>query len=300
MGVVSQRFAGNETLRRCVDEGHRMLLGEPDQPAVRKLQRALLDLGYAVAGGDDGAFGQGTADAVVAFKFDEGLEPHDGVASRGTIGRLDEYFRHEPFDPDAPDPSVDGLTDLVEESMGTAVTWISAAIDSLNQFPSDLTDSDDPVWLDREERLQRNFQLSQSRLGREASIDQVLLPVFLEAKRALLPPSIFFTQSETRQSYAISFPGSGYIDLVEHVGGRVTVTPPYRNVLDDDERVCAVIRLGVGLDGRIDLFAVPGTPRFFNLGADGIRDKNAYAGFAYETLHPGQVRLHPRYRWQND
>src|SRR5262249_43106286 len=49
-------------------------------------------------GGVDGVFGTATADAVVAFKRREGLEPQDGVASIGTLSRLDQIYQHELFE----------------------------------------------------------------------------------------------------------------------------------------------------------------------------------------------------------
>src|SRR5215207_1671414 len=131
MVLQSQRFLSNATLEACVSSGHRMLQGESDHDAVRRLQAALSDLGYHVEGGIDGDFGGGTGNAVVAFKTDEGLTPNDPVASTGTIGRLDRYFAHEIADPDFPDPAVGGLVDLTHARMNEAVRWTTIAIDGL-------------------------------------------------------------------------------------------------------------------------------------------------------------------------
>lgn len=274
-----------------------MHAGEPDAEAVRRLQGALLDLGYDVVGGEDGQFGGGTGDAVVAFKTEEGLFPNDPVASTGTIGRLDAYFAHEAADPDSPDPSRDGLSELVETAMRTGVEQITAAIDALNRVPSGEEHFDDPVWIDFNQKLERNFHVHQSELGRERAIDEVILPAFHGAKRALDLP--FFTiQSETREGYRATFPNEDYRDLVEHLGGQIFVMPPFRNALTDEQRVAVLIRLGVGLDGRIRLFAVPGSPRYLNLGGDGVANKMAYAAFAFEIVHAAAfVPFHARYRW---
>lgn len=121
----AQRFIRKVTLQACVDDWYRMMQGESDADAVRLLRSALLALGYEVAGGPDGDFGSGTATAVSAFKTDEGPTPTDPVASsRGTVGRLDAYFAHEPADPDVPNPP------------GTAWTWSSNRLSpSLSRGP---------------------------------------------------------------------------------------------------------------------------------------------------------------------
>ena len=116
-GLESPRFASNATLLSCVNDRYRVTFGEPDTTAVRLLQTGLHDLGYDVGGGLDGQFGQGTAVGRSSrLKTDEQLDPADPVASRGTVGRLDEYFRHEPADPDAPDGSRDGLDEIAQQA----------------------------------------------------------------------------------------------------------------------------------------------------------------------------------------
>jgi len=112
--LASARFVGIEQLAACLD-GSRMTTSgfdragsnappfEPNDPeAVEALQQGLLDLGRSV--GVDGAYGPQTSEAVRQFKIDEGLplppglSAHDGVASKGTVGRLDEIYQHEVID----------------------------------------------------------------------------------------------------------------------------------------------------------------------------------------------------------
>lgn len=297
--VQAQRFTGNPTLQACVDGQHRMLAGEPDAVAVRKLQSALSDLGYPVRGGIDGIFAGGTGDAVVAFKTDEDLQPTDPVAARGTIGRLDAYFQHEVTDPDFPDPSADGLEDLTLEAMDLAVSWVDAAVDALRQFPSAEEHPTDPVWAAFDDRLQRNFHVARSSMGRERAIDNAILPLYDQAVRALDSSAPIFAITELDQAgFAAAFPGTDYVTALERVGSRLFITPAFRNALTADERAESMIRFAAGLDGRINLFAVPGSPRFANLPGDqGIANTMAYAAFAFETATGTAAPFHGHSRW---
>ena len=148
MPLTAQRFQGNDTLRRCVDEGYRMYYGEPDREAVKRLQFALDDLGYPDITRIDGEWGDRTSAAVVAFKTDEYLQPADPVASSGTIGQLDAYFAWEPAWPDDPDPSAYGLTELAEETAATAASYAeecAAVLDTLAWGEPASSPDEDPV-----------------------------------------------------------------------------------------------------------------------------------------------------------
>src|SRR5262249_30906473 len=68
---------GDPTLEECLRGNHRMMRPQ-NGPAVKKVQEALIDVGYALPRfGADGSFGQETADAVVAFKTNNRISPND-------------------------------------------------------------------------------------------------------------------------------------------------------------------------------------------------------------------------------
>ena len=63
-------------------------------PAIAKVQRALVDLGYPLPKfGADGLFGGETGSAVTKFKTDMRIEPNDPVVGRATITALDQMIR---------------------------------------------------------------------------------------------------------------------------------------------------------------------------------------------------------------
>jgi len=289
MPTSAQRFASNATLDRCVDEGHRMVPGEPDHDAVWRLQAALSDLGYNVAGGIDGHFGQGTGDAIVAFKADEALTPGDGVASRGTIGTLDAYYSSETATPDDPDGSTDGLPALVSEAMATASEWITTAVESIERhLAGNVTDS-------VSQALERNFRLLSGGLDPASALERIVAPVYREARRAF-DLGFFEIIPHTRDEWRSSFPNEDYRTTSERAGGRLFVTPAFRNAFTQDERVGNIITFGVGLDGRVDQFASPVTRRFERLnGNDGIRNKLAYSSFAFEVTFGAFATFPPRF-----
>ena len=64
------------------------LSGGDKGPNVRRLQRALVSLGYDV-GEPDGAFGAATEEAVKQFQADSGLEA-DGIAGPTTIAAIND------------------------------------------------------------------------------------------------------------------------------------------------------------------------------------------------------------------
>lgn len=96
MVLKANRFKGDLTLEACLAATHRMLLGEPAHPAVRKIQQALIDSGYGLPLlGPDGKFGAETEAAVHQYKFDRGISPSDGVVGPQTMASLDDEFRNE-------------------------------------------------------------------------------------------------------------------------------------------------------------------------------------------------------------
>lgn len=88
MPFASPRFAGDPVLEACLAGTHRMMAGETGD-AVRKVQQALIDLGYHIPEGPTGTFGSRTGAAVVSFKTAKGLVPNDPVVGPGTSRALD-------------------------------------------------------------------------------------------------------------------------------------------------------------------------------------------------------------------
>lgn len=98
--LKSERFAGNEVLEACYDN-ERVLRRGDSGPAVEKIQRALIFLGFPVPDvGANGIFGYETDLAVRSYQEARGLEV-DGIVGSETIGSLDEEFYTGP-----PEPSV--------------------------------------------------------------------------------------------------------------------------------------------------------------------------------------------------
>lgn len=94
MGLTNPRFKGQPTLEVCALGIHRMYSGELDADAVRRVQLALLDLGYQLPQfGADGHFGGEMGDAVTRFKTDRGIQPPDPVVGLKTMEALDRDAR---------------------------------------------------------------------------------------------------------------------------------------------------------------------------------------------------------------
>jgi hypothetical protein len=94
----SPRFQGSVTIEQCLNGARTMppnngALPETDADAVRRVQRALVDLGYLLSFDDvDGIYGNATAHAVSRFKFDRGISPSDGIVGPKTSQALDDEF----------------------------------------------------------------------------------------------------------------------------------------------------------------------------------------------------------------
>lgn len=117
--LKSQRFAGDEVLEACFDN-ERVLRRGDSGPAIEKIQRALIFLGFPVPNvGANGIFGDETGVAVRSYQEARGLEV-DGVVGPETIGSLDEEFYTGPSEPSvvpAPEPHVSEVrTPLEPES----------------------------------------------------------------------------------------------------------------------------------------------------------------------------------------
>ena len=102
MALIAPRFGSDPILTSRKNGTHRMLTPEAG-PAVRMVQEALIDLGFAVPPpGADGTFGSGTGAAVVAFKTARGIFPNDPVVGVQTMTALDNECADKP-----PAPFVD-------------------------------------------------------------------------------------------------------------------------------------------------------------------------------------------------
>jgi hypothetical protein len=102
MPLQSARFAGDPQLEACLNHLRNLRIGSTG-PAVAKIQRALVDLGFPLPrSGVDGKFGIETAGAVKRFQKSKGLIPVDGIVGPDTMRALDASF---PAAPGAPLPS---------------------------------------------------------------------------------------------------------------------------------------------------------------------------------------------------
>jgi len=97
------RFVRHPRLQSAEQNAPPLKRGERSD-AVRVLQQALIDLGFAMpkskplqAADPDGIFGAETEAAVITFQRRQALKP-DGIAGRITLGRLDQIFlSNDPF-----------------------------------------------------------------------------------------------------------------------------------------------------------------------------------------------------------
>src|SRR5262249_8106158 len=76
--------------------------GERDTQAVRAIQQAYIDLGFAMPvstmkGSPDGIFGAETQKVTRAFQTKNKLSP-DGIVGHDTMAKLDELFPEKPAD----------------------------------------------------------------------------------------------------------------------------------------------------------------------------------------------------------
>jgi hypothetical protein len=107
--LKSTILAGNPRLESAASGGPSVKMAPPydDANAVRRIQKALVALGYSMpisfpagpAGEPDGRFGQETYRTVVAFQkgvFPRDASQWDGRVGKYTLGRMDELLAGEP------------------------------------------------------------------------------------------------------------------------------------------------------------------------------------------------------------
>ena len=93
--LTAALFSGEKKLEDAFDGEDIVRL--PDKgPAVKKLQQALIQLGFSLPSGDDSIFGGETQRAVKQFQTASGLtgKDIDGIVGKKTMGLLDVAVRH--------------------------------------------------------------------------------------------------------------------------------------------------------------------------------------------------------------
>lgn len=102
-----------------------------DGRAVRKVQQALIDLGYPLPiYGDDGHYSQETYDAVLAYKRQFNILTAsgylDGIVGPKTIAHLDSRFPPGPLPAcNAPGPPIVAATAEYEDGNGLPIPWVT-------------------------------------------------------------------------------------------------------------------------------------------------------------------------------
>jgi peptidoglycan hydrolase-like protein with peptidoglycan-binding domain len=133
--LTSARFSGDEVLEGCYDgEKARYLRFGSKGEAVKKIQQALIDLGYPLpistqkTGEPDGILGSETKKAIEQFQTDQKLTWSDGVIGGESMSRLDQLLGSKPT-PKKEEPEIDAT----EEAMGKRV---ADDMDAANKGPS--------------------------------------------------------------------------------------------------------------------------------------------------------------------
>jgi len=105
--LSSPRFAKDTVLEACFDNERVLQSDDPDRTAIKKIQQALVDGGFALTKfGVDGLFGPETKAAVEAFQRDPGpgltSTDADGIIGPITMDLLDKRFLGSPITPITP------------------------------------------------------------------------------------------------------------------------------------------------------------------------------------------------------
>jgi hypothetical protein len=291
--LLAQRFRGDSILESCAVGDYRMLAGDPNTESVRKIQKALSDLGYPLgAGGTDGVFGTGTGTAVKQYKTDEALSPTDAVVGPQTTNKLDGYYALESATPDDPDPTTTGLGELARSAAGDGSVLMLAARAALNHWLDADAPSGDPVAT----LLDRDFRAGASGLGRVGAVIEVVRPNLSAALQAI---DLIEVSPLGRDDYRRRFPGEDYMPA-RFADGTLFVTPGFRNALTDEERTAVLVRTALAVaDAQSTTAGYPGTGHYQKLLPDvALRNRIAYMAFCTELDDPLQVStLHPTPRW---
>src|SRR5262245_26743955 len=91
----SENFIGYPRLHEVIDNNNPLRLHEPDHPAVRAVQQALISFGFSMprstnfgSTAPDGIYGLETRETVAKFQASNGLVP-DGIVGPLTMTALD-------------------------------------------------------------------------------------------------------------------------------------------------------------------------------------------------------------------
>ncbi|HEV8083746.1 MAG TPA: DUF4157 domain-containing protein [Chitinophagaceae bacterium] len=102
--LTAERFAGDSELEAVFD-GEKLLRNGASGDGVRKIQQALIDLGFNLNQfGADGKFGNETKKSVRQFQISNSLKV-DGIIGTNTMSKFDESFKPVPPSPIPPLPN---------------------------------------------------------------------------------------------------------------------------------------------------------------------------------------------------
>jgi peptidoglycan hydrolase-like protein with peptidoglycan-binding domain len=285
MTLFSPYFLADQQLVDC-DAGTVLLQSGSAGSGVDRVQRALGALGYSLAA--DGNFGPDTDTAVRVFQGDQGLSV-DGQIGPNTIGVLDGLMSGVPADPDAPDPSANGLTQLVTDTVTTKVLpWATAAIDWLNRWPAADQHPGDPDWDRFQISREAHLHTSTYTGDLQEAYESVLLPIYHAVKRAWDPTSPFLQIAEVEQADMRAIADGIYPPVFLTSGAVLHVAPPFRNALTDDGRASLLMRVVVRLTNTSATTRwAPTCGHYGTLtGDEAIVNAPSYPGLAFDLAQP--------------
>jgi hypothetical protein len=173
------------------------------------------------------------------------LSPDDPVVGVGTMTALDGFFAWEPSDPDAPDPTSAGLEALVQTTItASVVPWLRTSLAALQTCRDGQPHPDDPQWVQAQAALDRNFRLDLQPAARAANTAEIA-DVVDGCLRLMDPGGFLAVRAMDRAEYAAYRAEHGappFYPPSSDGGGHFSVMPPFRNVLDDEDRAVHVLR----------------------------------------------------------
>lgn len=141
MPLTSPNFAGNARLDAAARNSPAMRRGEGNAEAVRRLQGALVQVGFRMPrstrpdGTFDGVYGGETVEIVQQFQLREGLVDAfgraDGIAGKMTLERLDALLN-------APPTATDQRSLALNTDLPLSQRWVARALQVLLVFEQSL------------------------------------------------------------------------------------------------------------------------------------------------------------------